>query len=87
MGLNIKNERVCDLARQAAAMTGTSQTSAVEAALLSYIAQHDEASDRAERARRARETVAWFDAHLTDADRAAAQQVLDEMYDEMGLPQ
>lgn len=33
MGLNIKNERVHALAREAASLTGMSQTSAIEAAL------------------------------------------------------
>lgn len=33
MALNIKNERVCDLARQAADATGRTQTGAIELAL------------------------------------------------------
>ena len=38
MGLNIKNEHVHDLARQAAAATGKSQTAAIEEALTRLLA-------------------------------------------------
>ncbi len=41
MGLNIKNERVHELARQAAAVTGKSQTGAIEEALMQLLASHD----------------------------------------------
>lgn len=41
MGLNIKNQRVHDLARQAAAVTGKSQTAAIEEALTRLLADHD----------------------------------------------
>lgn len=40
MGLNIKNERVHDLARQAAEVTGKSQTGAIEEALTRLLADH-----------------------------------------------
>lgn len=40
MSLNIKNERVHALVREAARITGKSQTSVVEAALESYLAEH-----------------------------------------------
>ena len=37
MGLNIKNERVHELARQAAAVTGKSQTGAIEAVSYTHL--------------------------------------------------
>lgn len=42
MGLNIKNERVHELARRAAALTGRSQTGAVEEALELLLRTHGE---------------------------------------------
>ena len=41
MGLNIKNERVHELARQAAAATGKTQTDAIEEALTRLLADYD----------------------------------------------
>jgi len=40
MSLNIKSDRVHELARQAARVTGKSQTGAVEEALLELLARH-----------------------------------------------
>lgn len=39
--MNIKNERVHDLARQAASVTGKSQTGAIEEALTRLLADYD----------------------------------------------
>ena len=41
MGLNIKNERVHDLAREAARVTDKSQTGAIEEALVQLLRQYD----------------------------------------------
>lgn len=41
MGMNIKNEHVHDLARQAASLTGKSQTGAIEEALTRLLADYD----------------------------------------------
>lgn len=41
MGLNIKNEHVHDLARQAASVTGKTQTGAIEEALTRLLADYD----------------------------------------------
>lgn len=41
MGMNIKNEHVHDLARQAATVTGKSQTGAIEEALTRLLADYD----------------------------------------------
>ena len=44
MALNIKNERVCRLAKEAAERTGRSQVSVLEAALEDYLAKVSAAS-------------------------------------------
>lgn len=41
MGMNIKNERVHELARRAASVTGKSQTGAIEEALTRLLADYD----------------------------------------------
>ena len=52
MSLNIKNQRVHDLAREAARVTGKSQTSAIEEALVHLLRKYDADPTEAERARR-----------------------------------
>ena len=86
MSLNIKNERVHEMAREAAARTGKSQTSVVEEALRRYLDQliHEESLEE----RRAR-TLA-----ILDDMRARLSQMpggldlsTDFLYDEeTGLP-
>ena len=53
MGLNIKNERVHALAREAARVTGKSQTGAIEAALVRLLAEYGADPEQSERERRA----------------------------------
>lgn len=86
MALNIKNERVCRLAKQAAELTGQSQVSVLEQALEAFLAEHD--AEAAIKARQARvdATLARIDALMTDEDRAAIQRNMDELYDDDGLP-
>lgn len=85
MSLNIKNERVHELARQAAHMTGKTQTAVIEEALERFIAER---GVDPEVARQKRLDVLWREIQLetTDADRAATRKAMDELYDEMGLP-
>jgi antitoxin VapB len=85
MGLNIKNERVHQLVREAAQRTGLSQTSVIEEALKHYLRDLDD-EKRAIR-RRVDEILADFDARLTDEDRAQMRAAADDLYDERGLPQ
>lgn len=84
MSLNIKNERVHDLARRAAQVTGKTQTGAIEEALERLLAERGDP----EAERQARLDVLWqeISADATDADRAATQRVMDDLYDEAGLP-
>ena len=92
MSLNIKNERVCRLAKEAAERTGRTQVSVLEEALEHYLAEL--ASAQAARERevkdrldRVQQIVAEFNEGLTDEDRAAIRRYLDEeMYDADGLP-
>lgn len=87
MSLNIKSERVHQLARQAAHLTGKSQTGAVEEALRLLLAEHEGDAADADRARR-------FDALRTlslawDPNVGVARPVaeVDDLYDpETGLP-
>lgn len=85
MSLNIKNERVHELARQAARLTGKSQTGAIEEALERLLAERGRDP---EAARQARIDMLWSEiqADTTDADRAATQKAMDELYDDAGVP-
>jgi antitoxin VapB len=82
MSLNIKNERVHDLAREAAQLSGMSQTAVIEEALTQYL---DHLRDD-EQTRRERVQALLDDFHrrLTLADRAA--MTTDDLYGEDGLP-
>jgi antitoxin VapB len=85
MGLNIKNERVHQLVREAAQRTGLSQTGVIEEALNHYLRDLDE--ERTAARRRVDEILAVFDARLSDQDRAEMTELMDDLYaDETGLP-
>lgn len=91
MALNIKNEHVHDLAREAARRTGLTQTSALERALEEFLARLPDKDTEAERERRERraradEILAEMHALITDEDRAEMRRFMDDMYDEHGLP-
>ena len=92
MALNINNERVCRLAKEAAERTGRTQVSVLEEALEHYLAELASAEAAREREvkdrlDRVQQIVAEFNEGLTDEDRAAIRRYLDEeMYDEDGLP-
>lgn len=91
MAMNIKNEHVHALAREAARRTGRSQTSVMEEALEAFVRRLDEADGALERERdrrhdRTREILAEVDALLTDEDRAAMCRAAGDLYDDRGLP-
>ncbi len=91
MSLNIKNDHVHSLAREAARRTGRTQTSVIETALEQFVAALDVADGTAERelGRRRDRTariLAEVDGLLTDADREAIRQTMDDLYDDRGLP-
>ena len=84
MSLNIKNERVHALAREAARRTGRSQTSVIEDALLRLLADL-EGPQEVDRRRASAEAIAGaFRARLSDAD--LERLTTDGLYDERGLP-
>lgn len=84
MSLNIKNEHVHDLAREAARRTGLSQTSVVEQALTKLLEDLDTDRVRHERIARMTAVADDFASRLTEEDRAA--MTTDWLYDENGLP-
>ncbi|MFT4260756.1 type II toxin-antitoxin system VapB family antitoxin [Microbacterium sp.] len=86
MSLNIKNETTHELVRRLAALTGQSQTSAVEDAVRRRLAELEAERDEAAqgRRRRMRESLARLQA-LPDVG-PSYEQIMDDMYDEMGLP-
>ena len=89
MSLNIKNERVHELARRAAALTGKTQTGAIQEALERLIAERsaDPGADP-EEVRQRRIDLLWSEitADTSDADRARTRRTMDELYDDSGLP-
>lgn len=89
MSLNIKNERVHALAREAARRTGKTQTGVIEEALERLLRELGSESEEERRARAARVTAIAraFDELLTDEDRERMRNHADWLYDEeTGLP-
>ena len=91
MALNIKNEHVHALAREAARRTGLTQTSVLERALEEFLARLPDAEDENERRIRERrakvdEVLREMHALISDEDRDAMKRFMEEMYDENGLP-
>jgi antitoxin VapB len=88
MGLNIKNERVHELAREAARVTGKSQTGAIEEALEGLLRDYGADPTEARIARRldvAREIAASYAADPGQSDRTIRR--IEDLYEESsGLP-
>lgn len=83
MSLNIKNERVHALAREAADRTGKSQTSVIEEALTKLL--HDlERQAPNDRAKTALDIASDFQSRLSARDRARLST--EDLYDDRGLP-
>lgn len=86
MSLNIKNERVHAMAREAARRTGATQTGVIEAALRHYLESLD-APELAEAGQaRIDALLGEVDARLGDEDRAAMRRDLEGLSDESGRP-
>ncbi|WP_137846386.1 type II toxin-antitoxin system VapB family antitoxin [Microbacterium sp. 2FI] len=95
MSLNIKNERTHALVRELAALTGMSQTSAVEDAVrrrLEALRSDRQPAGRfteaelAMRKAEIRRIVADLHAETTPEQWAAFDRAEDDLYDELGLP-
>jgi len=88
MSLNIKNERVHELAREAARVTGKTQTGAIEEALVKLLKEYGEdprALAEARRLARVDGLLQWFADH--PGDRELEIRTIDDLYDpETGLP-
>jgi antitoxin VapB len=84
VSLNIKNERVHRLAREAARRTGRTQTSVLEQALLRLLADLDREPQVEDRRARVSALLDDVDRRLTDADRA--RMGAEHLYDGRGLP-
>ncbi|PXX68793.1 antitoxin VapB [Nocardia tenerifensis] len=86
MGLNIKNEKVHALVREAAARTGMSQTGVIEEAMKRMLKELDAEREAAHQSRKARiwEILADIDARMTAETRALL--ATDDLYDEQGMP-
>jgi hypothetical protein len=85
--LNIKDQAVAAKARRLAKLKGTSITEAVSAALDASLktAEHHAKLDYDTRERRVDELLAKIRAKIPP-DAPSWQQVMDDMYDEDGLP-
>ena len=87
MGLNIKNQRVHDLARRAAEVTGKTQTGAIEEALERLLREHEvdlEEEKWQRKLDRIRVIVDRYQAEPVDPDREI--RTVEDLYDESGLP-
>ncbi len=88
MSLNIKNQRVHDLAREAARVTGKSQTSAIEEALVKLLREYDADPEEMGRQRRLQsigKILDWFEQNPGDPDPEI--KTIEDLYDEeTGLP-
>jgi hypothetical protein len=85
--LNIKDQAVAAKARRLAKLKGTSITEAVSAALDASLktAEHHAKLDHEARERRVDEILKRFRASIPK-DAPSWQEIMDDMYDEDGLP-
>lgn len=86
MSLNIKNERVHDLVRQLAAQTGQSMTSAIEDAVRRRLEEVNGTREAEIARRRAAIDRVVASARLIPRTAKSTAEIMDEMYDDRGLP-
>lgn len=84
MGLNIKNDETCRLARELARLTGESMTGAITVALRERLAHEQRRRGVQARARKLR-AIAERCANLMGSGPASTEHG-DMLYDEQGLP-
>jgi len=84
MGMNIKNEHVHALAREAAQRTGRTQTSVLELALTKLLDDLPDEAGTAERRSAAERIAVDFSSRLTDEQRRRFSS--HALYDDRGLP-
>lgn len=88
MSLNIKNERVHALAREAARITGKSQTSVIEEALLLLLNMYGADAEKARIARTVDTVMRLAAEYRAESDRVGGvPMTIEDLYDEeTGLP-
>lgn len=86
MGLNIKNETTHELVRRLAALTGQSQTSAVEDAVRRRLAELEESREAEIERKRAAIAAVIARARLVPRTGRSTEEIMDELYDDAGLP-
>ena len=86
MSLNIKNETTHELVRRLAALTGQSQTSAVEDAVRRRLAELEQQRSDDELARRRRIRAIIRRAQQIPSTGRTTEEIMDELYDETGMP-
>jgi antitoxin VapB len=94
MGLNIKNPGVEENIRKLAAQTGESLTDAIDTAVREKLARIEEEKERARPARSVEEfltAIRPFQDQIAyerrrKGDTRTARELMDELYDEHGLP-
>lgn len=84
MSLNIKNERVHALAREAARRTGKSQTSVIEEALTRLLEDVARTASPDAGLSAVLEIAGDFERRLSPQERASMST--DQLYDERGMP-
>ena len=84
MALNIKNKRVCELARRAADRFETTQVDVIERALLELLNQEEQL--RRARFDKIMELAGEIHDSMTAEQREALRNVDQEIYDKDGLP-
>ncbi|MDO4716115.1 MAG: type II toxin-antitoxin system VapB family antitoxin [Propionibacteriaceae bacterium] len=80
----MKNQRACDLAREAASRLHTTQDEAIERALTALLDR--EAEQPASRESEIRQAVRLLQEIFTEEQREALRAIDNEVYDERGLP-
>lgn len=86
MSLNIKNETTHELVRRLAALTGQSQTSAVEDAVRRRLAELEESREAEIERKRAAIAAVIARARLVPRTGRSTEEIMDELYDDAGLP-
>lgn len=87
MGLNIKNERVHELAREASRVTGGTMTSAIEEALILLLRERGVDPEEADRERRRAQVMDFSDRFRASPVPTTEPRSVEDLYDEVtGLP-
>ncbi|QNA91593.1 MULTISPECIES: type II toxin-antitoxin system VapB family antitoxin [unclassified Microbacterium] len=86
MSLNIKNETTHELVRRLAALTGQSQTGAVEDAVRRRLAELEQSREEEIERKRAAIDAVVARARLIPRTGRTTEEIMDELYDEAGMP-